>query len=691
MSDGKSVSFMCISGLNFPERNRKYLMNLAKEAAERHKVKFVVIAGHVFSGKTLEMELKSRSKTAVQIVQRENKQLPAEDRMKIDDVKTAETKSFIEEMVGSFNEFLPEIKGVNYHIVVAEKIYDRPIGREILEKLSAMREDVRVFDDPETKVPVNMPGFGDMRVIVPRKQPWFYDNVTGLMQRLINSFSTRTFSPAPSLIMVGCTGTGAYIPEYRSNVPCIAIPTLHKLDEQISTENMVGCVVVTITLREDHKFDIVPTWYDFRTAVFSERSYGLPEGLSYRHRAIFETLQPSSASLKTVHFRLKQEVKKLWSIEKTEEYLNQLRSNRLVTFNKEQNRYAISESLVRQANLSLDEFLKDSKTITTVDKSCWHVGSLKTLYFTILRDEPKVAEDADAIISNGDVTQGISHNYEYNGELLPNMNGPDKHEILAGLIQAKILADIFSRRWRKNEGEKLTTDERIDRSLITFIYKYGNHDEPRFSHSKNSIPLCVFDMVLRQRLTGHIAEILAKHEIKGVMPGAIEAAVDKKIVRVGESRVAKVNGVPVGVKHPYQSRTQSKGLRIQQTGSFFVESPSKWPDKSFRNISVIKVANFHEAATIFMSSFGRTIFGVMTGAQVLDTLFESNQNKVVNTGIARSTVTLNKDGLVLAASVQYFSDIADEDKKIVFADKLTLQDISELSMKLADKFNMPWR
>ncbi len=681
----QKVSFVCVSGLDFPRHNRSYLMNLVREVAEHHKAKFIIIAGHIFSGKQLEAELKVRVKNAVLTAKEANERAP------IELVKAKETRRFAEEMADTFNEFLVKIDDANYHIVLAEKIYDRPIGREILERASRSRSDIRIFNDPETKVPVNLPGFGDMRVIVPRKQPWFYENVTGLPQRLINGFSLRTFSPAPSLILVGCTGTGAYIPEYRNNVPCIAVPTLHKIDEQRSTENMVGCVVVTIRSQGNHDFDIIPTWYDFRTAIFNERSYGLLEGLSYQEQTVFDVLKPSSASPKTVNFRVAQSVKRPWSVKKTEKYLGELRKKKLIVFKEKQNRYAIRESLARSANLSLDEFLKGSRTITTVDKSCWHAGSLKTLYFTILRDEPRVAEDADAIISNGDVTQGISHNYEYNGELLPIMNGPDKHEILAGLMQAKILADIFVRRWRKNSDEKLTMDERIKRSLITFVYKYGNHDEPRFSHSKDSIPLYVFDKVLRERLTELIMEFFGKHDVKDVPLGAIKAAINEKIVRVGESRVARVNGVPIGIKHPYQSRTLSKGLRIQQTGAFFAEFSSKWPDKHLQNISIIKVANFHEAATIFMSSFGHTTFGVMTGAQVLDTLFESNQNKVVNTGIARSTVTLNKDGLILSASVQYFSDVADEDKKIVFAENLTLKNVSELSLKLAEQFDMPWR
>jgi hypothetical protein len=57
-----SVSFVVISGLDFPKRSRKYLMNLTKEVVEKHKAMFVIIAGHIMNGKELDDQLKKLQK-----------------------------------------------------------------------------------------------------------------------------------------------------------------------------------------------------------------------------------------------------------------------------------------------------------------------------------------------------------------------------------------------------------------------------------------------------------------------------------------------------------------------------------------------------------------------------------------------------------------------------------------------------
>ncbi len=678
-----SVSFLFMSGLDFPARSRAYLPQLIKEIAEKEKVGFIVIGGHVLAGKELESLLKHRLKEELKGVAPKER----EDR------RTEVTDEFIQETAQALDEFLPRVGNINYHIVVAQRVYDRPIGMKVLEELVRMRKDVRISDDPETKFTIQLPGFGDMRTIVPRKTPWFYENVTGLMQRLINGFSSRTFSPRPSLILVGCTGVGAFIPRYKG-VPAISAPTCHKIDEQLSTENMVGGVVVKITKLNGGKFRILPKFYDFRTIIFSEKDLVIPKHLTRRHRRVIEALKPGGASITTIRFRINHpqggEVRN-WSKEKTDKYVKQLVKWRVLSYNKKVNRFAVSENLSNQGRVTLDEFLKDSREIAQVAKSCWHVGSLKTLYYTVLRDEPELAVDADVIVSNGDVIQGISHNYEYNGELLPILNGPDKHESLAAKMQAWIIMRIFAHRFGKLRMKRCRSKDILERCLITFAYKHGNHDEPRFSGSKNSVPLMIFDAELRSLLISQIIHFLESKHCKEVDTELVERMVNEKILRIGENRVVKVNGIPIGVKHPFQSRTKSKGIRIQETSNFFQESMKDWPDRVTRALAIVDVANFHEAAAIFHSNWGKTTFGVMTGAQIYDSSFESNQNKVVDHGLAKSRVCLNASGQILWASVEYSTDIAKEDEKIVYAENLTNENVSGLCTRLSKQFDGLWR
>jgi hypothetical protein len=707
-NEDRSVSFVAISGIDFPVRNRKYLMNLVKEIAEKHDAKFIVVAGYVLAGKYLEKQLKDRQDECLKKLREENKKKAPADREPINvaKVKMEVRGNLVKEMAEALRDFLPRVKNANYHIVAAEKIYDRPLGCKILDELNKMRDDVRLASkldqpvgdmehDPETKIPVQLPGFGDIRVLVPRKTPWFYENVTGLTQRLINSFAARTFSPPPPLILAGCTGTGAFLPKYRG-VPSIAVPALHKLDEQQSTENMVGCTVVTIR-KESNGFRIVWKVYDFRTAVFNERDLALPDNLSTCHRRILDVLKPSSASLNTIQFRLNETAKRPWNPEKVKKCLEELAKRGLVVYIKRANRYAIAESLIAKANISLEEFLKEKKEIKFVQKSCWHVGALKTLYYTVLRDEPNLAEDADAIILNGDGIQGISHNYEYNGELLPTMNGADKHQIFEALMQRKIMMEIFKRRWEASCRSESDMVKLVKKCLKKYIKQEGNHDENRFSgNKKHAISMEFFESEFKQGLLMDLVKFLEEKKRFGEIGlDKLSQIVEEKVVRVGESRVAWVNDVPIGLQHPRQGKTKAKGARIQETAGFFAQSYKDSPDERLRNIPLVGVANFHEAAAIFTSFFGRTIFGVMTGAQVYTTVFEGNINKVVEYGMAKVAVELNSEGKILSGQVEYScqspSDIAKEDQKIVYAERLDSETVSKHCLELSKLFNIPWR
>ncbi|OGY63708.1 MAG: hypothetical protein A3E64_01060 [Candidatus Harrisonbacteria bacterium RIFCSPHIGHO2_12_FULL_48_16] len=679
-NDNASTSFVVISGLDFPKRSRKYLMDLTKQVAEKFKAAFVIVAGHAMNGAYLESQLKKRLKAT----------RDAETKVQI-------RKDFIAEMASSFNEFLPTIKDVNYHIVVAERIYDREIGYEILKEVQKLRGgaqgDIRLFTDSEVKIPVQLPGFGDVRVLVPRNSSWFYENVTGVMQRLINGFALRANSDPPPLIVVGCTGTGAFIPRYRG-IPCIATGTHHKLQQQDSTENMVSCTVVTIDKKDSGVFQVTWNPIDYRTVIYNEKELALPKDLARCHHKVLQTLMPSSASMSTIEFRINSMAKNPWGQEKVEKTVKELKDRGVIVYNKTENRYAIASDLINKINVSLSDLFKNSKTLTFVQKSCWHVGALKTLYWTVLRDEPKLAEDVDAIVVDGDVNQGISHNYEYNGELLPTMNGVDKQQILAAKMQAKIIMDVFAARWAKL-SEKRCTKKAIDRCLVRFIFKEGNHDEPRFSGSKDSIALKLFENELASQLVSQLNLFLEAHKCSELKNSEVEALVKAKMIRVGETSVTKVNGVPIGLMHPHQGKTQAKGQRIQQTCNYFRERFIDSHDEDLRKIAVVGVANFHEAAAICTAAFGRTMLGIMTASEVYDTKFEQNFNKVVEFGMAKVKVEFNESGQFLSASVQYsmksVNEIAKEDQRIVFCDALTNEVVSRQCWELSKLFDAQWR
>ncbi|MDP3792859.1 MAG: hypothetical protein Q8Q89_03985 [bacterium] len=716
----EEVSIVGISGINFPVESRKYLMKLVKDIINVHSAKFVIVAGNTINGRALEAEFKAQLRFELKDAMDQHKANKKDDRglapFDKERFKVQFEREFIRSVAQELNQFFPALEGVNYHFVISEKVYDRPIGTRILEELRRSRDDFRLLGekkngtyDTEVKVPVNMRGFNKgIRVIVPRKAPWFYRIITSFMQTLISRFIPRTFSGKPDLILVGCTGTAAFLPFYEG-VPSISIPALHKIDEHVSTENMVGCSLIRLIAEED-RTRIVNRTYDFRTLISHEKELAIPADSPRMEKRILNALLPSSASLKTLLFRIntlrksrnghnqnghngvKNHKPKILKAENLKEALDSLSKQGIIAFNGKSNRYEVNEKHLNDLQVSLDDMLKDSTSFKQGVFSCYHGGSLKTLYHTVNHYLPPVLVDKDVVVENGDEIQGIAHNYEYNGELLPIARGYDKQEIMTGSIRAKNLLDVFKLRLKLYKDKKLTPQELVDKCLITYIFNLGNH--PSWKHyQKDALILNTFEMVLKNKLLEGIISILRSLDVS-VDFEMVKKTVDAKVVRLGESMMVNTHGITLGIKHPWKGRTQSKSHRIQDVVDFFWRTFDRFAKKTAKNskgFALVNVANFHEAASVHVVKFGKTVLGVMTGAYLKDTSFESHNDKVVDFGPALVHVCLNKEGLLLYSEVEFDDRIHPDDERIVLADRLLHSDVLKLSSELTDIVDIPWR
>jgi len=718
----EEVNIVGVSGINFPVESRKYLMKLVRDVIKAHLAKFVIVAGNTINGKVLEAEFKAQLKFELKEAIDQHKadkkndpELPSFDK---DRFKSQFEREFVRSIAQELNEFFPAIEGVNYHFVVSEKVYDRPVGTRILEELRRSRDDFRLLGEKkngayetEVKVPVNMRGFNKgIRVIVPRKAPWFYRIITSFMQTLIGRFIPRTFSGKPDLILVGCTGTAAFLPFYEG-VPSISIPALHKIDEHVSTENMVGCSLIRLIAEED-RTRIVNRTYDFRTLISHEKDLAIPADSPRMEKRILTALLPSSASLKTLLFRIntlkksrngrnhngnghngiKNHRPKILKAEDLKEALEALIKKDTISFNRKSNRYEVDEKHLNDLVVSLSDMLKNSINFKQGVFSCYHGGSLKTLYHTVNHYLPPALIDKDVVVENGDEIQGIAHNYEYNGELLPIARGYDKQEILTGSLRAKNLLDVFKLRLKLYQDKKLTPQEILDKCLITFIFNLGNH--PSWKHyQKDALILNTFEMVLKNKLIEGILSILKGADISADYE-IVKKTVDAKVIRLGESMMVNTHGITLGIKHPWKGRTQSKSHRIQDVVDFFWRTFDRFAKKTAKNskgFALVNVANFHEAAAVHVVKFGKTVLGVMTGAYLKDTSFENHNDKVVDFGPALVHVCLNNEGSLLYSEVEFDDRIHPDDERIVLADRLLHSDVLRLSNELTEIVDIPWR
>ena len=752
------LRFIGISGINYPTKHRPYLLKLVREVAIKHEAAFVLVAGNTVDGRALEKEYKGHMKYELKGLKRRTRELTqkakaleqlikkmakkkdkARKSKEKDDKKSAnevrveikrlqrEAKTFsdeaakfqeesfredfesefVERHAQELNSLIPVISGVNYHIAIAEKIYDRPLGTEILERLRELREDVRLIGaledgsyDPEPKVPHQLKGFGEIRVILPSVAPWFYRILSAFMQRLINGFIPRTHSPKPDLILTGCTGTSVFLPSY-DGVASASIPTLHKLNELRSTENMVGASVFKLIAEKGRK-RIVWGTYDFRPAIFNERNFSIsqnPETLEY---AVLKALIASPASSKTVVFRIAEQEDKKFdgdaTLERVKQTLGLLVHKKLIVYNRQSNQYAISEKQIQQAETSLESLFKNSTSLRETVTSCFHCGCLKTLYHTCFHYLPQNAIDSDILVENGDEIQGNAHAYDYNGELLPTMMAYDKQERTLAAIRSRNIMDIFKLRFEKLfeefKAQKATPEEIATRCLIKYIFQTGNHPAWKY-FQKHSLILGEFEELLKASLTEKILDFCSEKQLT-LTYQQVKKLIGQKIVRVGESFMVHTNGFAIGIKHPYKARTESKSHRIQDVVNFiwreFLGFTRKTlQDKNTRGFVLVNVANFHEAGAVHVAKFGRTAVGVMTGAQVKDTRFESHMDKVVDHGTANVLVVKDPEDRLLYSEIEYDDRIHPDDEKMCFADQIMTSDVLELCQYIDKEAKIPWR
>ena len=703
-AQSRELNIGAISGPCWPTKSRKYLINLVKEAVVKAQAKSVIIAGHTVDGKYVEAEFRAQLKEHLETFS------PRLKGERLDWEKGEFERRFIEEAAAHLSDFLPVLpSGVNWHIAIAERIYDWPIGARILEKLRELRTDVRIigerqedgYYDREPKFPVQFPGFEEIRVLVPHRSPWFSAIITNLVQRITNAWSPRTLSPKPGLVLVGVTGTATHLP-YLDGVPTISVPALHKLLEKQATEHMIGATIIRIIANGKEGVRIVNGVHNFRTAAFLEKQVAVSKTLPAVQQAVMHALIPSDASLKTVLHRVNKAESRKRFLRKTKfsdsqvrTALEQLVKAETAIFSKKSNRWAINEELRRNANITLESLWKGSRSVKHVVWSCLHGGALKSLYFTFLQDIPCLADDADALIENGDLTQGIAHTYEYNGELLPIANGVDKHELIGAHLRATAFLTIFRNRLvRMGKAAKEDPSATLEKCLVPYAFKEGNHDAWGY-FGKRALILQLFEDRLRTLMTEGVMGICREHGVAVSFEQA-KAVVAAKIIRVGESRMVELGGILVGVKPPYKSRTIQKSTRIQQVADFIWRRFDSYVGsvaKEAKAFSIAYVANFHEAAAAHITKFGQTILGVMTGAYLKDTEFENNQDKVVDHGPAVVTARFDTEGRLLYSETEFVSHICEEDRSFVASDRLDSTAVLQRCIKLLDRIGLtlPWR
>lgn len=688
MSEEKKIhrwKFLAISQLNFPDPsvNRKYLMGLVKDVVELEGVQSVIVAGGMLAGKYLKSLFAS-----------EIKENGIKDKYEKEECRA----KFVDDWAEELSAFLPILgEGVNYHIIYSPApAYDAADGesicREILVRLFEIRDkkekDIRLYlDDSEPRVPVQWPEPTEIRVLVPQNKPWYSKLVSNLLQRLATPFAGRTFTgERPALILAGCTGSGVDIPSYKG-IPTISVPALYKINRVKTTESMVGCVVVSMR-KEGDSIKYALDTFDFRPFVSAERQSLIPEDMPTEKKRILLHLSKNSQGFDTLYnrlygFRLEKKTpeKVVEEKEHLKKNLDALVSRGFVVYKPEINRYELSKKLEYKVKANLKTLMERARRIRVVAYACLHVGAIKTLYATFEHLIPELSENADALFGCGDIIQGLAHNFECSGELVPTLNTNDKQSIKAGQIQANVLLQIFDKRLAKYKLEGLSPEELVRKCLMKFFYCLGNHDM-WVHYNKQGLPLRDFHREIVSTVLLGVAE-----RVPGIPISILSALVEESIEKVGETELVVLNGIGIGVTHPHKGGAETKSARIQQVIESHVSR------KHPLDIVLELVGNFHTAAAIHFPQFNRTYVGVMLGAMLKTTLFENKINKVVDHGPVVVDLWVDpKSGKLLRDTIEFFDDIVHPiDRRVVEADKLTESTVVGVAKYLTRYGDIPLR
>ena len=258
-----------------------------------------------------------------------------------------------------------------------------------------------------------------------------------------------------------------------------------------------------------------------------------------------------------------------------------------------------------------------------------------------------------------------------------------------------MLLDIFRNRLnRADKAAKNNVATALRTCLIPYVYNAGNHDK-WMHHNKSALILQLYEDRLYSRMVEGVISICREFQMPVTYEQAT-TAVNASIFRIGESRMIELNGVAIGVKHPHKGRTIQKSTRIQEVADFIwrrFDSYVGTVAKTSKGFSIAYVANFHEAAAAHITKFGQTVLGVMTGAYLKDTDFESNMDKVVDYGPAIVMARFDAEGRLLYSETEFVSRIDEEDYPFVSSDRLNSIEVLQRCVKLLDRIslNLPWR
>ncbi|OGY67962.1 MAG: hypothetical protein A3H63_00685 [Candidatus Harrisonbacteria bacterium RIFCSPLOWO2_02_FULL_45_10c] len=593
-----------------------------------------------------ELSLKVR-KIIRQIVKKEKEVLNAKPRSSKQLVADQ-----IELLANSVNQDLPKLfrsDGKRMKIyVVTSLAYDGEIGRKVVKRLLELRrseDDIRYLssrrpEDTTFRVPLQKSG-KTFAVVVPNKGVWRSLYYSTYPDRLIQDEMQRTSQKPCDVYAVGCFASSINRRDGELPYQRISIPALHKLEDVVTAENMIGVRIVRFMPNEQVQPVLTISFKDF---VSEERKYiASPSDCSKTEFSIVEEVKKSGEvsigmledELGVTRFKLLRALTTL---------VKRKRAKVGLVYDEDSQKYGFaSEWFQRMIRYTWPDKAAWTKDVLA-GFGCLHGGSVHTAYKFFVQQLPGllVAHEVKYLLAVGDLTEGLKHNLALRGEVYGGMNNTWQEKATAYMM-AEVLLEVLNVRLEKalkeKDVKKMSAQEMtalVSDSLMTFLYWIGNHDD--WSSDFGYDPLAMFDATLKEELGSGLEKIKNKYGLSQI---SVPEVLKHKVILMQKGKPYTMpSGVTIDGAHYYAGRTQTSSTWLQRALSQL-------------KAQLVWVANFHVAEIVekWEAHSGLRV------AMQLPTLkskssFEENKGKTTDFGVGLLKVWSHK-GRVMVSETNF--------------------------------------
>ncbi|MEX2145202.1 MAG: hypothetical protein WD712_02405 [Candidatus Spechtbacterales bacterium] len=553
--------------------------------------------------------------------------LAKEDRIPVDvetqpEVRARVHLELVEEMAGGLAKAIPVIendagKPIKIYITTSPaNNYDGPVGYEIAERLGELRSDIFVWDPDSARFPLKH-SKKVLWILNPTKASWRGDYYSTAADRLVKDKEKQTAQKPPDVWVVGTGGSAINRPAGGElSTQRISVPVLHRLQEINTSENQVG--ICTVEISADSNFHKVRV-YNFKDMMRDERDFiPDPEGATRRQLAILAQLRKEPSTIGMLEDALP------WgrsTIQKDIEKYNATDLQPKIILRKNKN-YDIESTWLqfkmRYSSLAIGKLNRS----TILAFSCLHAGYRTTQYKWFLKRLPILMSkhDVDAIVDAGDNIAGLEHDLDHGaGELIAFLKTYSQQEYFAGEMIATIVVQYFQERFdkclakRKGAVTKKQIENIVKKSLIPIYLQLGNHDAWVEKHGFIALD------TLRKAIKSYVAEGIREHlATKGQFLPNVREMVDEHVHYGSEHMLGTIT---MSTRHIRNGRMTTSSGRAQQT-------------LNATKGQVVVLGNYHVKIAVheWNHVMGQR-FILQVGTIASGTDFESNMNKLVDTGV----------------------------------------------------------